>query len=53
MVLGHDEVCCFDVGDQHVSIFNIDSEFSLQGFVHLDRCFNVNESSLVSPVRIE
>lgn len=53
MMLHNYVVGSFHITDEHVSIFDLYSEFSLKGFVDLDRSINVEVSSLITPVGVE
>lgn len=50
MMLHDDLEGGFDIGDEDVSVFDVDAELSFDGFVDLDGGFNVDVSSFVSPV---
>lgn len=53
MVLGDHVVGHLDIGNKDVAVLHVDSELLLDRLVHMDRSLDVDESSLVSPVRIE
>lgn len=53
MVLGHDIEGCLNIGDKHMSVFDIDPEFSLQGLVDVHAGLDVDVPSFISPVGVE
>ena len=53
MALANNVVGSLDIGNQHVSVLDIDPEFSLQGFVDMHAGFDVDVATFVSPVRVE
>ena len=53
MVLSDDVIRGLDIRNQHVSIFNVYAEFTFQSLVYVSAGFNINISTLVSPMSIE
>lgn len=53
MMLGDHIVGTLNVSDQDVPVFNVNSEFMLEGLVHMDRGFDVRIASFVAPVGSE
>ena len=53
MALSDNIVGRLHIRHQHMPVFDIDPEFSLQGFVNMHTSFDINVTSLVPPVRVE
>ena len=53
VALSNNVVSCLNIGHQNMSVFNINSEFSLQSFIDMHTGFNIDVTSFVSPVSIE
>lgn len=53
MMLRNNIVCSFNISNKYIPIFNLNAEFPLYSFVHLDSSININISSLISPVSIK
>jgi hypothetical protein len=53
VVLGNDVEGSLDVPDQHVPVADVDPELVLEGLMNVDTGFDVQETALVSPVRVE
>ena len=53
MMLGNDVVGGLNIGNEQVSIFDIDAELSLECLVDVDTGLNVDVASFISPVGVE
>jgi len=53
MMLIHNVEGSFDIGDQSLSILDLDSELFLESFMNLDWGLNICKATFVSPVGIE
>ena len=53
MMLGNDVVGGLNIGNEQVSIFDIDAELSLECLVDVDAGLNVDVASFISPVGVE
>lgn len=53
VVLGNDIESSFHIGNENVTILDVDTEFSFNSFMDVNASFDVNESSLVTPVGVE
>ena len=52
-MLGNDVVGGLNIGDEQVSIFDIDAELPLECLVDVDAGLNVDVASFISPVGVE
>ena len=52
-MLGNDVVGGLNIGDEQVSIFDIDPELPLECLVDVDAGLNVDVASFISPVGVE
>lgn len=53
VMLGYNVVGSLNISDKNISIFDLNSEFSFEGFMYLDSSLNINKSTLISKVSIE
>ena len=53
MMLGNNIVGSLNIGDENISILDVDTEFSFDGFMDLDGGLNINISSLIPKVSVE
>lgn len=44
---------CLDICDEHLSVFNIDAELSLDCIMNVHACLDVDVTTLIVPVSIE